>query len=130
MASKRIVLLCCFAAVALAVEKYTDKFDNLDIQEILDNKRLLLSYANCLLDKGKCTPEGKEMKDHIQDAIETGCEKCTDTQQDKTKVIFDHVVTHERGIWNEMTAKYDPKGTWRKKYEAKAKERGIIIPQD
>lgn len=62
MASKLIVLLCCFAAVALAVDKYSGKFDNLDIQEILDNKRLLQSYANCFLDKGKCTPEGKEMK--------------------------------------------------------------------
>ncbi|CAH0713324.1 unnamed protein product, partial [Brenthis ino] len=61
---KSIVLLCCFMASVLAVpvEKYTDKYDNLNIQEIIENKRLLEAYANCFLDKGKCTPEGKEMK--------------------------------------------------------------------
>lgn len=70
------------------------------------------------------------LTDLIQDAIETACEKCTDTQQEKTNVIFDHMAKNERGIWDELTAKYDPEGTWRKKYEKEAKERGIIIPQD
>ena len=56
--------------------------------------------------------------------------RCTDIQQNKTKVIFDHVVKHERGIWDDMTAKYDHAGTWRKKYEEKAKERSIIIPKE
>lgn len=62
MVTKSIVLVCCFLASVLAVEKYTDKYDNINIQEILENKRLLIAYANCLLDKGKCSPEGKELK--------------------------------------------------------------------
>ena len=49
----------------------------------------------------------------MQDVIETACEKCTDTQQEKTKVIFDHIIKQKRGIWKELTAKYNPKGTWR-----------------
>lgn len=57
-----LVVLTCVIAAAIADEKYTDKYDNIDIQEILDNKRLLHSYIDCIMDRGKCTPEGKELK--------------------------------------------------------------------
>lgn len=59
---KLILILSCAAAFALAEEKYTDKYDNINLQEILDNKRLLMSYVNCILDKGRCNAEGKELK--------------------------------------------------------------------
>lgn len=42
--------------------KYTTKYDNIDIDRILVSQRLLRNYVNCLLDKGPCTPEGKELK--------------------------------------------------------------------
>lgn len=58
---KYYLVLCC-AAFTLAEDKYTDKYDKIDLDEILGNKRLLQAYVNCILDKGKCTPEGKELK--------------------------------------------------------------------
>lgn len=45
-----------------AVEKYTTKYDNIDVDTIVSSRRLLQNYVNCLLDKGPCTPEGKELK--------------------------------------------------------------------
>lgn len=45
-----------------AVIKYTTKYDNIDIDRVLHSKRLMRNYVNCLLDKGPCTPEGKELK--------------------------------------------------------------------
>lgn len=39
-----------------------DKFENIDFDSILNNKRVLTSYINCLTDKGPCTPQGKELK--------------------------------------------------------------------
>lgn len=59
---KYLVVLSCVVAVAIASDKYTDKYDNIDIQEILDNKRLLQAYVDCLMERGKCTAEGKELK--------------------------------------------------------------------
>lgn len=44
------------------VEKYTTKYDSFDIDSVLSNRRLLESYVNCLLEKGKCTKEGVELK--------------------------------------------------------------------
>jgi hypothetical protein len=43
-------------------EKYTTKYDNINLDEILDSDRLLDNYIRCLLEKGKCTPEGIELK--------------------------------------------------------------------
>ncbi|CAH0713320.1 unnamed protein product, partial [Brenthis ino] len=132
MVSKPIVLLCCFLASVLAVpvEKYSDRFDYINLQEILDNPKLLRGYSNCALEKGPCTPEGKELKEHIQDALETGCEKCTKTQLNGATTVIDHLIKNNREIWKELTSKYDPEGVWRKKYEDRAREKGIVIPED
>lgn len=56
------LVLVGVVAVALAEDKYTTKYDNVDLDEILQNKRLLKNYVNCLLEKGNCTPDGQELK--------------------------------------------------------------------
>ena len=43
-------------------QTYTSKFDNVELDQILKSDRLLRNYLNCLLDKGKCTPDGAELK--------------------------------------------------------------------
>lgn len=49
-------------ACVLAADKYTTKYDNINLDTILQSDRLLRNYINCLLDKGSCTPDGKELK--------------------------------------------------------------------
>lgn len=46
-------------------ETYTTKYDGVDLDEILASERLLAGYVNCLLDKGPCTPDGKELKSEL-----------------------------------------------------------------
>lgn len=60
-------IVMCFlvlATVALARpnEQYTNQYDNINIEEILSNHRLLQPYILCCLNKGKCTAEAKELK--------------------------------------------------------------------
>lgn len=60
-----VVLLWIFATVFIVVfadDKYTTKYDNINLDQILSNKRLLSGYTNCLLDKGPCSPDGTELK--------------------------------------------------------------------
>lgn len=52
-----------------AVDKYTTKYDNIDVDRIVASRRLLQNYVNCLLDKGPCTPEGKELKSKCLELI-------------------------------------------------------------
>ncbi|CAG9835614.1 unnamed protein product [Diabrotica balteata] len=43
-------------------EKYSTKYDNIDLDEILKSDRLLNNYIACIMDRGSCTPDGKELK--------------------------------------------------------------------
>lgn len=56
------LLVFILVAVVYADEKYTTKYDNVDIDQIIKSDRLLKNYVNCLLDKGNCTPDGEELK--------------------------------------------------------------------
>lgn len=49
-------------ALAFAQAQYDSKFDGVNIDEILKNDRVLNNYLKCLLDKGPCTREGRELK--------------------------------------------------------------------
>lgn len=70
--NRRLFLVAVAMAVTLtavppvraapAPEKYTTKYDNVDIDEILNNDRLVNNYFKCLMHNGKCTPEGEEIK--------------------------------------------------------------------
>lgn len=43
-------------------EKYSKRYDSLDVNTIFRSSRLLNNYVDCLLDKKACPPEGKELK--------------------------------------------------------------------
>lgn len=51
--------------------KYTTKYDNVNVDEILKSDRLLKNYVNCLVDKGKCTPDAEELKSKCSITIRT-----------------------------------------------------------
>ncbi|KAI5643023.1 insect pheromone-binding family, a10/OS-D domain-containing protein [Phthorimaea operculella] len=130
IAMRFLVVVCLVVAAAIADEEtYDDKYDNLDVKEILNNKRLLQAYIDCMLEKGKCTPEGKTLKDHLSDALASGCAKCTENQKKGAQIVIDHLIKNELASWKELTAKYDPEGAYSKKYEGLAKEHGITIPE-
>lgn len=63
------VVLCvlCVLAVAAAVpatpdRKYSSKYDNVDVDRILNNDRILSNYIRCMMEEGPCTAEGRELK--------------------------------------------------------------------
>lgn len=56
-----LLVLVCVACV-VAQEGYSTKYDSVNVKNILNNKRLLKNYTNCLLDKGWCNPDGAELK--------------------------------------------------------------------
>jgi Insect pheromone-binding family, A10/OS-D len=61
---RALVLLAVLAAAAHAApaDKYTTKYDTVDIDSILASERLLNNYHNCLIEKGPCTPEALELR--------------------------------------------------------------------
>lgn len=69
------------------------------------------------------------VSEHLQDAIETGCKKCTEAQEKGAYRVIEHLIKNELDIWRELAAKYDKDGSWRKKYEDRARANGIQIPE-
>lgn len=60
-----IFVVACMVAVIAArpnEDKYSNKFDNIDLDKILSNDRLLNSYFKCLMEEGNCTAEGTTLK--------------------------------------------------------------------
>ncbi|XP_067003792.2 ejaculatory bulb-specific protein 3 [Anabrus simplex] len=114
-----ISVLVAILALSVADEKYTDKWDNIDLDEILRNDRLLKKYVDCLLadtDRG-CTPDGKELKKNVPDALTNDCAKCTEKQKSGTEKVINYLIDNKPDIWNKLEAKYDPDGIYKKKYQ-------------
>ena len=59
---KAIITLLLVVSVVLAQDTYLSKYDNVDVERILQNQRVLSNYIKCLLEEGSCTPEGRELK--------------------------------------------------------------------
>jgi hypothetical protein len=57
-----IVLVAVLGVVLGADEKYTTKYDNINLDEILNNERLYSKYVECLKTGEKCTPDGKLLR--------------------------------------------------------------------
>lgn len=123
-----IAVLVTLAVVAARPEEtYTSRFDNVDLDKILSTKRLFDNYFKCLMDQGKCTPDGKELKKLLPDALKTNCAKCTDKQRDGTDRVLRFMVTHKPAEWEQLKAKYDPENQFIEKYRKDAAARGITI---
>uniref|UniRef100_A0A2S2Q6S0 Ejaculatory bulb-specific protein 3 n=1 Tax=Sipha flava TaxID=143950 RepID=A0A2S2Q6S0_9HEMI len=124
------VFYCIFAAIVMtqaAPEKYTTKYDNVNIDEILGNDRLVTSYFKCLMDMGKCTPEGEEIKRLIPDAIENKCADCSEKQKLASEKVIKYLYENKNDMWKELETKYDPQGTYKQRYAEDAKRLNIKV---
>lgn len=59
------LVFCALVAYVIADNKYTTKYDNIDVDKILTNDRVLSNYIKCLMEEGPCTPEGRELKSEL-----------------------------------------------------------------
>ncbi|XP_069685717.1 ejaculatory bulb-specific protein 3-like [Periplaneta americana] len=123
--SPRWFLLLGLLAVVAAGDKpkgYTSKYDNVDVDSILSNNRILTNYIKCMLDEGPCTPDGRELKKTLPDALQTGCEKCNEKQKTTSEKVIKHLMKERTKDWERLVAKYDPAGEYKKRYEALVKK--------
>ncbi|KAK9500246.1 hypothetical protein O3M35_001540 [Rhynocoris fuscipes] len=123
---KPVTLVICFLGVlgvSLAASTYTTQYDNIDIDSVLNNDRVYKRYYDCLTNKGKCTAEGKELKD----ALKTGCSKCTDKQKQGLEKVVKFLKTNKPKDFDELARLYDPNGEFRKRYSAEASKKGIKL---
>ncbi|XP_075158714.1 antennal protein 10 isoform X1 [Haematobia irritans] len=97
---------------------YDSRFDNIDVDEILQQERLLKNYVKCLEGTGPCTPDGKALKETLPDAIATDCAKCTEKQKYGSDKVTRYLIDNRPEDWERLEKIYDPEGTYRKAYLA------------
>ncbi|XP_013105105.2 ejaculatory bulb-specific protein 3 [Stomoxys calcitrans] len=108
---KLLGLLTLTVAAAMIGTVWADeenRFENVNIDEILASKRLIKNYINCLLDKGSCPPEARELKKQLPNTLQSECNKCTESQKKKADKFIKHVRANYQEDWEELKAKYDP----------------------
>jgi hypothetical protein len=57
-----VVLSLTEAARIRRDQKYTTKYDNINLDEVLASDRLVDNYFNCIMERGRCTPDASELK--------------------------------------------------------------------
>nr|AKW47219.1 chemosensory protein 17 [Chrysoperla nipponensis] len=110
-------LILSLIAIVYAEDKYTTKYDNVNLEDILSSDRLLRNYVKCLKGIGKCTPDGAELKRLLPEALETECAKCSEKQREGSHKVISHLINKKPQLWKELEEKYDPTGKFRVKYE-------------
>ncbi|XP_065345412.1 uncharacterized protein LOC135942972 [Cloeon dipterum] len=95
---------------------FTSRLDNIDMDRILNNRRLVHNYVGCVVGKKPCTAEGKEFKRSLPDVLLTECAKCSVQMQRNIEHMV-HVLQKEYPLeWQQLVKHYDPDGSYRKRY--------------
>ncbi|XP_058452935.1 ejaculatory bulb-specific protein 3-like [Malaya genurostris] len=113
-----ILVVLALVAVVSAQEKYTSRYDGIDVEEILRSDRLFNNYYKCLMDEGPCTPDGKELKRILPEALQTDCVKCSESQRAGAIRVVNYLIENRPEQWKNLQAKYDPDNIYVEKYRS------------
>lgn len=122
-----IITLFALIAITYAEDKYTTKYDGVDIDEILKSDRLFNNYFKCLNNTGRCSPDGSELKRLLPDALKTNCSKCSDKQRSGTDRVIRYLIEKKTDQWNQLQKLYDPENIYINQYKKEAESRGIKL---
>ncbi|XP_034941253.1 ejaculatory bulb-specific protein 3-like isoform X2 [Chelonus insularis] len=95
---------------------YTTKYDNIDIDSVINNERLMKNYIGCLMDENSCTPDGLELKKNLPDALATDCASCSPAQKRMADKMYHHMIDNRPEDWNRLEKKFDPTGHYKNHY--------------
>ncbi|VEN51839.1 unnamed protein product [Callosobruchus maculatus] len=124
-----IVLTWMSVALAVPVQYYATKYDHIDVEMILNNRRMVNYYSGCLLNKGPCPPEGVEFKRILPEALRTNCERCTEKQKTVTLRAVRRLKKEYPKVWAQLQHEWDPDDIYVKQFEATYGNRDTAIRQ-
>lgn len=57
-----VFLFAVIVSINAGNEKYSSRFDEIDVDSVLSNERLIKQHHECLMDRGTCTKDLTELK--------------------------------------------------------------------
>ncbi|XP_063540427.1 arp2/3 complex-activating protein rickA-like isoform X1 [Cydia strobilella] len=97
--------------------KYDKRYDYLSVDAILENKRLVRNYVDCLINAKPCTPEGKALKKILPEALRTKCVRCTENQKQTAVKVIKRVKAEYPEDWQKLASRWDPTGDFTRYFE-------------
>ncbi|CAG9795820.1 unnamed protein product [Diatraea saccharalis] len=118
----KFITLCFLAVVTVTCALPYEKEDSYNVDETLENRRVLLPYLKCALDQGKCTANMKDMKKDIRKSLTYKCVECTEKERRDSRKVIKHLINKENDYWQQIVAKYDPERKVSDDFEKEFKE--------
>ncbi|KAM3963369.1 chemosensory protein 15 [Aphomia sociella] len=115
-----IVIIICLQKLELVdsqVKYYDQRYDYFDVDNLVQNPRLLKKYIDCFLDKGPCTPVGRVFKLVLPEVVVTSCAKCTPSQKNFARKTFDAFKRLMPEDHEELKKKIDPSNKFYESFE-------------
>lgn len=132
----KFVILLVASCVVVINGQFSKNLDNLNVDMILKNDRILTNYLKCLLDKGSknveskyyvnktfkflfkgpCTNEGRELKTTLPQVLKSGCNNCSEKERRNSRKVIQHLLDKKPQEWSKLEKKYDPTGEFTKEF--------------
>ncbi|KXJ81669.1 hypothetical protein RP20_CCG017540 [Aedes albopictus] len=116
MCHKFVCAIVISTILVTNINCYDSKYDNVNLDEIFKSTRLINNYINCLKNVGPCTPDAKELKELLPDALESECRHCTEKQKISAERVINFVVDNRPADFKILESIYDPAGEYRRKF--------------
>ncbi|GAB1860338.1 Chemosensory protein [Camponotus japonicus] len=101
-----IIILISIASCVLAEELYSDQYDHIDVNNILNNDKLRDQYFNCYMETEPClTAEAKFYRDIASEALQTKCKRCTEKQKEIIDAVVDWYTQNKPDKWQKIVEK-------------------------
>nr|ARO70320.1 Chemosensory protein 16 [Dendrolimus punctatus] len=105
---KFVVVMVVIAVAAARPGNPYEKFDSLDVDEVISNSKLTTALLNCMVGEGKCTPEGTDLKNLAPGAVQNKCADCTPEQKTKAAKFMRAARKDYTELFNKIVKIHDP----------------------
>ncbi|THK33131.1 ejaculatory bulb-specific protein 3 [Diachasma alloeum] len=115
MKSSVFFVLAILGAAFIAAEggnRYADKYDSVNVDQLLGNERIYKQHLNCLLDQGQCSRQAQSLKDVLPEVLSTSCAKCSPVQRQMARKVVGYIQKNKPDDWKLLTTKFDPQGRY------------------
>ncbi|XP_030749779.1 uncharacterized protein LOC115877657 [Sitophilus oryzae] len=112
-----LVVVALDSVQPAAVQYYASKYEHIDVESILNNRRMVNYYTACLLSKGPCPPEGVDLKRILPEALQTNCARCTEKQRTVALRAIKRLQKEYPKVWNDLSKQWDPDDIYVKRFQ-------------
>ncbi|XP_060835454.1 putative odorant-binding protein A10 [Rhopalosiphum padi] len=103
-------------AIREEIKRYMSIMEKINIDQMLNNTRLMSNNVKCFLNEGPCTAHFREMKKIVPMLVKDSCSSCTKEQKIMMKKAIDAIKARRPNEYEQLSKLYDPEGKYEKKF--------------